>query len=239
MPVAGKTGTTQNWADAWVVGYSPYFTTAVWFGFDMPGNSMGQGGTGAGLAGPWGGGFMEEIHRGLPHRDFVRPATGVVYVQVCAVSGLLAGPGCDNGVISLPFLQGTQPQQSCDTHGGQSWATTTAINNIRSGTQPLGAPLGSPVALGSFALPMLPEDLFLDLPESGGASSGNLIPALLEPAPWEQADAATGSMLELPADLGPENDEAAADNEAEVESGDTGEEEVGDEEHDVDGPVDE
>ena len=44
MPIAGKTGTTQNWADAWAIGYSPYYTAAFWFGFDTPGMSMGMGG---------------------------------------------------------------------------------------------------------------------------------------------------------------------------------------------------
>ncbi|MFQ3547061.1 MAG: PBP1A family penicillin-binding protein, partial [Termitinemataceae bacterium] len=50
IPAAGKTGTTQNWADAWTVGYTPYYTTAVWFGFDRPGNSLGVTQTGATIA---------------------------------------------------------------------------------------------------------------------------------------------------------------------------------------------
>jgi len=41
MPIAGKTGTTENWADAWTIGFSPYFTTAIWLGFDRQGNSLG------------------------------------------------------------------------------------------------------------------------------------------------------------------------------------------------------
>ena len=41
MPVAGKTGTTQNWADAWAVGFTPYYTSVFWFGFDMPGETLG------------------------------------------------------------------------------------------------------------------------------------------------------------------------------------------------------
>jgi penicillin-binding protein 1A len=40
-PVAGKTGTTQNWADAWTIGFAPQITTAVWFGFDRPGGTLG------------------------------------------------------------------------------------------------------------------------------------------------------------------------------------------------------
>jgi penicillin-binding protein 1A len=54
LPVAGKTGTTQNWEDAWVVGSSPHLTTAVWFGFDRKGRSLGRGQAGAVLAsGAW------------------------------------------------------------------------------------------------------------------------------------------------------------------------------------------
>ena len=54
MPVSGKTGTTQNWGDAWAVGYTPYYTCAVWFGFDTPGKSMGMSMTGSSLSGPLG-----------------------------------------------------------------------------------------------------------------------------------------------------------------------------------------
>ena len=47
MPIAGKTGTTQNWSDAWAIGYSPYYTAAVWFGYDKGGQSLGQYGCNA------------------------------------------------------------------------------------------------------------------------------------------------------------------------------------------------
>jgi penicillin-binding protein 1A len=61
-PVAGKTGTTQNWKDAWTVGFSPYLTTAVWFGFDKGGGSLGTNRTGAVLASPIWGKFMHDVH---------------------------------------------------------------------------------------------------------------------------------------------------------------------------------
>ena len=118
LPVAGKTGTTQNWADAWVIGYSPYYTTAVWFGFDRPGNSLGVELTGATLAGPVWGDFFREIHRGLPRKDFLRPSSGIIDVSVCSKSGLLRTSACNEGEITLPFLEGTQPAQYCDLHGG-------------------------------------------------------------------------------------------------------------------------
>ncbi|MDR1216664.1 MAG: PBP1A family penicillin-binding protein [Treponema sp.] len=116
MPAAGKTGTTQNWSDAWTVGFTPYYTTAIWFGFDKPGNSLGLNLTGATLAGPVWGDFMRDIHQGLPYKNFTRPAEGVVDVTVCARSGLIPTQACNEGRVSLTFLSGTQPSQYCDIH---------------------------------------------------------------------------------------------------------------------------
>jgi len=120
IPVAGKTGTPQNWSDAWAVGYSPYYTTAVWFGFDRPGNSLGVELTGATLAGPVWGDYMREIHRGLPRKNFTRPASGLVDVSVCAKSGLLRNAFCNEGEVTLPFMEGTQPSRLCDYHQKKS-----------------------------------------------------------------------------------------------------------------------
>ncbi|MDR0759030.1 MAG: PBP1A family penicillin-binding protein [Treponema sp.] len=116
IPAAGKTGTTQNWSDAWAVGYTPYYTTAIWFGFDKPGNSLGLSLTGATLAGPIWGDYMREIHLGLPEKNFIRPADGLVDVTVCTQTGLLKSPACPSGV-TLTFLEGTQPAAYCDVHG--------------------------------------------------------------------------------------------------------------------------
>ena len=117
MPMAGKTGTPQNWSDAWTVGYSPYYTTAVWFGFDRPGNSLGVNLTGSTLAGPVWADYMREIHLGLPYRNFVRPSTGLVDITVCARSGLLRIGACNEGEVMLTFLEGTQPVILCNVHG--------------------------------------------------------------------------------------------------------------------------
>jgi penicillin-binding protein 1A len=118
MPMAGKTGTPQNWSDAWTIGYSPYYTTAIWFGFDKPGNSLGLSLTGSTLAGPVWADYMREIHQGLPYRDFLRPGTGLVDVTVCIKSGLLKTPSCTDGEVTLTFLEGTQPLLFCEEHGG-------------------------------------------------------------------------------------------------------------------------
>lgn len=131
MPMGGKTGTTQNWADAWAVGYSPYYTTAMWYGFDKPGNSLGVNQTGAILVGPSWGDYMRDIHRGLPQRNFTRPS-GIVDVAVCRTSGLLLTENCGQG-IGLPFLEGTVPGRYCTIHGDASSGTrlpSSGLNDV-------------------------------------------------------------------------------------------------------------
>ncbi|MDR1868236.1 MAG: PBP1A family penicillin-binding protein [Treponema sp.] len=116
IPAGGKTGTTQDWSDAWAVGFTPYYTVAIWFGFDKPGNSLGTSLTGATLAGPVWGDFMREAHQGLPYKNFSRPQTGVVEATVCVKSGLLLTAACNQGDITMPFLEGTEPKQYCTVH---------------------------------------------------------------------------------------------------------------------------
>ena len=117
MPVAGKTGTTQNWGDAWACGYTPYYTAVFWFGFDTPGMSMGTGMSGASLAGPPWGDFMEMIHKQeeLPYKDFPQPEEGVVKQSICDETGLIATESCPT--VTLWFLAGTDPKETCTTHG--------------------------------------------------------------------------------------------------------------------------
>ena len=115
IPAGGKTGTTQNWSDAWAIGYTPYYTIAIWFGFDKGGNSLGMNVSGATLAGPIWGNLMQEYNQNLPRREFPRP-TGVVDAVVCRSSGLLPTADCP-AVIGLTFLAGTVPAERCDQHG--------------------------------------------------------------------------------------------------------------------------
>jgi penicillin-binding protein 1A len=114
MSMAGNTGTTQIWGDAWTVGFSPYMTTAVWFGFDTPGNSLGRELTGATAAGPVWAEYMKKVHSGLEAREFERPS-GIVTVRVCADSGMLPTKLCPDTVEEI-FIAGTQPNQLCTIH---------------------------------------------------------------------------------------------------------------------------
>ncbi len=129
MPVAGKTGTTQNWADAWAVGFTPYYTSVFWFGFDKPGESLGLEMTGAGLAGPAWGDFMHDIHVGLPYKPFTaKMPSGVVKATVCAETGLLLTKTCPKSVEGY-YLAGTEPTDTCEKHL-YGTAEKTAISRL-------------------------------------------------------------------------------------------------------------
>ena len=130
IPAGGKTGTTQNWRDAWTVGYTPYYTTAIWFGFDRPGYSLGLRSTGATLAAPAWGKYMDEIHEGLPYRDFIKPQTGLVEASVCRKSGFLRTDECTDGAITLTYLEGTQPEQYCEYHANSAELKRTAVARL-------------------------------------------------------------------------------------------------------------
>jgi penicillin-binding protein 1A len=165
MPMAGKTGTPQNWSDAWTVGFSPYYTTAIWFGFDKPGNSLGVNLTGSTLAGPVWADYMREIHQGLDYKEFSRPATGVIDVTVCVKSGLLKTAACNQGEVTLPFLEGTQPSEYCNIHTGAAYSTTTYLDYMRSNTMGLN----NDTLLDSLAMPSLPLDLLPERPRAANS----------------------------------------------------------------------
>jgi penicillin-binding protein 1A len=174
MPAAGKTGTTQNWSDAWAVGYTPYYTTAIWFGFDKPGNSLGLNLTGATLSGPIWGDYMREIHQGLPMKDFVRPVSGIIDVTVCAKSGLLKTDACDEGQVTLPFLTGTQPTEYCNIHGNRDFGTGVNFETTRFSSFGLNEDiLLSGLSMPTLDLNLLPQSRTPQAPSSVGAYAGN------------------------------------------------------------------
>ena len=119
MDFGGKTGTTQNWSDAWTVGFSPYLTTAVWFGFDMPGNSLGLNQTGATAAGPVWAKYMKSIHENnpsMPPIEFKKPDSGLVELTVCSTSGMLPTEYCNSNTKKEIFIAGTEPRKFCTLH---------------------------------------------------------------------------------------------------------------------------
>ena len=120
MPAAGKTGTTQNWADAWTCGFTPYYASAFWFGFDKPGQSLGLNITGSTLAGYAWGQFMGDIHENLPSKEWSKPLEGIQEATVCSVSGQLLTDQCGDHRTTQWFLTGTVPTEFCQIHSNQT-----------------------------------------------------------------------------------------------------------------------
>ncbi len=117
MPAAGKTGTTQNWADAWTVGFTPYYTAAFWFGFDRPGQSLGLSLTGSTLAGVAWGDFMNYIHRGLPYKTFGEKPESLIELDICTESGGIWNEDCgENHKMTAYYYVGTEPLEDCQVH---------------------------------------------------------------------------------------------------------------------------
>lgn len=110
MTVAGKTGTTEDYNDLWFVGYTPYYTCAVWSGFDnnekLPEDMRNF------HKNLWKR-VMTRIHEGLESKDFEQPA-GIEKVSVCEETGLLPRAGCS--VITEYFDVATLPTEYCDQH---------------------------------------------------------------------------------------------------------------------------
>ena len=161
MAMAGKTGTTQNWRDAWTVGFSPYMTTAIWFGFDTPGISLGRYLTGSTAAGPVWTKYMQAIHKNLEPREFDKPETGLITMRVCADSGLLPTNLCPR-TINEVFLSGTEPRKPCDVHPFENERDDELIRKMQ------GLILLEDVPVNQMNFP----DILAPLPGSAG-NSGN------------------------------------------------------------------
>jgi penicillin-binding protein 1B len=112
FPAAGKTGTTQDYKDAYFIGYTPDVVCGVWVGFDEP-HSIGLAGARAAL--PAWVSFMTGAAPNVGD-DFPEPS-GVRMVTIDPASGGLATPACPHAV-ALPFLLGTEPTEPCSLHGG-------------------------------------------------------------------------------------------------------------------------
>jgi penicillin-binding protein 1A len=128
LPSAGKTGTTNDFNDAWFVGFTPRVVTGVWVGFDQP-HTILPNGFAATIAVPIWARFMKVATRDDPPEWFTPPA-GITTARVCRLSGKLATAGCDDvdvvdaeghpqrrsTIYTEYFVRGTEPTQFCDLH---------------------------------------------------------------------------------------------------------------------------
>jgi len=110
-PAAGKTGTTNDYRDAWFIGYTPVLLTGVWVGYDDQ-RSIGRKETGARAALPIWLDFMKKAHDNRQPEDFSVP-DGILFKQVDPKTGLLSTENC-NATIREAFLPGTEPRKYCD-----------------------------------------------------------------------------------------------------------------------------
>ncbi len=118
IPVAGKTGTSQEQRDAWFVGYTPYLSAATWMGYDR---NESLGSSSVVSARLWSK-VMGRIHdmEGYQNQEFPRPGN-IIEVEVCRISGKLPTELCEQDprgsqVITELFISGTEPTEDCDTH---------------------------------------------------------------------------------------------------------------------------
>lgn len=109
IPLAGKTGTSNDFTDAWFIGYTPDVLTGVWVGFDDQAKTLGQGQTGAEVAIPIWIPFMKEAVSKMPKTDFKQP-DGIKFIKIDGKTGKVASRGSSR-VLYLPFKQGTEPTQ--------------------------------------------------------------------------------------------------------------------------------
>jgi penicillin-binding protein 1A len=135
VPSAGKTGTTNDGADVWYVGFTANLVAGVWFGFDKPKKIMAdaQGGR---LAAPAYTNFMIEVYRRKPEPpDWPRPAF-VIPVYVDTATGLIATAACAQRAHVEFFIRGTEPRRSCQGNGSPGNAAAWMSREPRSTSPP-------------------------------------------------------------------------------------------------------
>jgi len=128
LPAAGKTGTTNDFNDAWFVGYTPHLAAGVWVGFDQP-HTIVPNGFAADIAVPAWAAFMKTATTN-DKPEWLLPPAGVTTATVCRISGKLAAEGCQDVevvtkderiehrsmVYTEYFARGSEPTSYCDLH---------------------------------------------------------------------------------------------------------------------------
>jgi len=120
-PAAGKTGTTNDYRDAWFVGFTPDLLAVVWVGFDQK-RAINLAGGEAAL--PIWTEFMKQATVGVAETPFV-PPPGVSLVRIDPLSGELATPACHE-TLEEAFYKGDEPLTPCPLHAPQSDTPDTA-----------------------------------------------------------------------------------------------------------------
>ena len=125
MDVAAKTGTTNDNYDRWLCGFTPYYTAATWYGFDMNESINFSGKNPAGLL--WAH-VMNNVHSNLSGKKFEMPKSGVSSATICLETNKLANSGCPNRYTEY-FLKGTMPDM-CTLHSGSTTNVKSNKNTV-------------------------------------------------------------------------------------------------------------
>ena len=122
LPAAGKTGTTNDYKDAWFLGYTSTLTCGVWVGFDRPTTIVSRG-YGAALALPVWVQVMNKAAQRYPPQPLA-PTMPVARAVVCSISNALATTGCQmaGAAYEIDLPNDKIPTQACPIHGGAQFA---------------------------------------------------------------------------------------------------------------------
>jgi penicillin-binding protein 1A len=143
LPAAGKTGTTNDYHDAWFVGFTPSLVAGVWIGYDQPRTIVSNGYAGE-LAVPLWGRFMKVATNG-DEPEWFRAPSNVGSATICRLSGKLATNACrdvetvdENGDVTRRsmaytehFVRGTEPHEDCPLHSERRGIFATLFGSGR------------------------------------------------------------------------------------------------------------
>jgi penicillin-binding protein 1A len=132
LPAAGKTGTTNDYGDAWFVGFTPHLAAGIWTGFDDNrikfGSADGQGGR---AAAPIFGRFMRDTYEdpdiGL-QLDYFRQPDGIMTDTICVLTKKRARPFCPEDTTEI--FNARYPIGQCDVHTSVHWKEEKNANKI-------------------------------------------------------------------------------------------------------------
>lgn len=125
ISAGGKTGTTNDFTDAWFVGFTPHLVAGVWVGFDDHSLTLGNGMAGAIAALPFWGQFMKTAYDSLnfPPANF-KEAANVFKIKICKETKKLPTPYCPETIEEL-FNVKYKPTETCDVHVGPKRSSKT------------------------------------------------------------------------------------------------------------------
>ena len=133
LPAGGKTGTTNDYHDAWFVGFTPSLVSGVWVGYDAPQPILPGSAYAGDVAVPMWAGFMKAATV-ADKPEWFTPPQDIVSVSICRLSGKRPASGCDHAPVVLDdgssaeksmiaseyFVRGTEPVETCHLHVGRS-----------------------------------------------------------------------------------------------------------------------